>query len=396
VFIFLDHLRLAAGLRPRRSRPARVEAWPSLTILRPIRGPDPGCAENTRALLEQDYPGHLDLLFVFDSVADPDVPVVSELLRTHPQGFRGAVHLCGAPPPGRTGKLNAMISGARLARGELLGVSDSDTRPPPQLARRLVEAFAEHPKAGATFAPVVTARAPHSAGETGYALLINAWYGPAAASAAGARGVLPFIMGELMLFRRDALAAIGGFEAAQGQLVDDMFLGARLREAGYQNVTVFEQLPLVTEPLNTRAFLQLFRKWVAFSQSGLPPGFVVAHWLRGAAVVLALISAGAALVTAQWVALALALTALLLWTGSQYSLHYRFSAHTVPLRYAWMPVLLPLLGAALSISVKLSPRVDWRGRVYALGEGATLASRTEVKRADTGTTTRPTGSSFSG
>lgn len=395
-FILLDHRQLAAATLA-RARPRRAPArWPSLTVLRPIRGPDPECAENTRALLEQDYPGELELLFVFDSAADPDVAVVSELLRTHPLGARGALHFCGAPPPSRTGKLNAMISGFACARGELVAVSDSDTRPPPGLLRALVEALLCSPRPGAAFAPVVAPHPARTAGEAAYELLVNAWYGPAAARLSGPKGELSFIMGELMVLRRDALAAIGGFESAEGQLVDDMYLGARLARAGYSNLVVREQLPLVTEPLAPREFLRLLKKWVAFSQSGLPFGFVLSNWLRGAAVVAALAGAAGAAATRDAPALAISLCALWWWTASQFSLHALFSGRPLPLRYLWLPVPLPLLGAALSLAVKLKPTVTWRGRVYALGTGARLKSRTEVSRPETGTTTRPSGSSSSG
>lgn len=395
-FILHDHRRLALATLARTRLRALPPRWPSLTVLRPIRGPDPECAQNTRALLEQDYPGELELLFVFDSPADPDVAVVGELLRSHPRGTGGKVLFCGAPPPSRTGKLNAMISGFARAHGELVAVSDSDTRPPPGLLRALVEALLSSPRAGAAFSPVVAPHPARTAGEAAYALLVNAWYGPAAARLAGNRGELSFIMGELMVLRRDALAAIGGFECAEGQLVDDMYLGAQLVRAGYTNRVVPQKLPLVTAPLTPGELLALLKKWVAFSQSGLPFDFVLANWLRGAAVFAALAGAAGALATGSAAALALCLLALWWWTASQYALHALFAGQPLPLRYLWLPVPLPVLGAALSVAVKLRPTVTWRGRVYALGDGARLKSRTEVSRPEIGTTTRPSGSSSSG
>jgi ceramide glucosyltransferase len=372
-FIALEAWRLwPAALEPRRLSPHR-DRWPSLTILRPIRGPDPGCAENTRALLEQDYPGALEVLFLFDSVADPSLEVVSELLRTHPRGGIGTVRIVGPPPGGRTGKLNAMVFGLAHSHGELVAVSDSDTRPPPDLLRQLVAALFDRPRAAATFAPIATAAPPRSAGEAAYALLVNAWYGPAAAQAAAKTGTLPFIMGELMVWRREALTAIGGFEVAEGQLVDDMFLGARAVDAGFENVTVPWRLPVVTEPLSLAAFVQVFRRWVAFSASGLPPGFIIGNWLRGAAVMLAWAALIGALLAGQWLAALFPLAALVAWTAMQLGLYARYCGHPLPLRGVWLPAVLPLAGALVSLSLKFSPRVEWRGRVYELGRDATLA-----------------------
>jgi ceramide glucosyltransferase len=372
LFIAFDGLRLfRTAQEPPRPAVSR-ERWPSITLLRPIRGPDPGCAENTRALLEQDYPGTLELIFLFDSVADPSLEVVSELLRTHPRGQLGKVRVVGPPPGGVTGKLNAMIQGAAHAHGELIAVSDSDTRPPADLVRRLVDALLEHPRAAATFAPIATQAPPQSSGEAAYALLVNAWYGPAASRAAAPSGKLPFIMGELMVWRREALDAIGGFESAQGQLVDDMFLGARARELGYENFTVPWRLPVVTEPQSLPTFFRLFRRWVAFSASGLPPRFVLGNWLRGAANLAALVALVGALAERELLWALVPFAALALWTGLQSATYARYAGHHIPLRYLWVSPLLPLVGMLIAISVQLWPRVEWRGRVYALDRKAHL------------------------
>ncbi len=168
-------------------------SYPSVTVIRPIRGLDAGCRENTLALLHQHYAGQRETLFVFDSSSDAGLPIVSELIR----GRRDArIIIAGPPPPHRTGKLNAMICAMAQAKGELIAFNDSDTRPAPWLLRELVDALMTNPLAGSSFAPVVTHRAPHTAGETGYSLLVNAWCTGrgAAARAAGPMEQLPFIM----------------------------------------------------------------------------------------------------------------------------------------------------------------------------------------------------------
>jgi ceramide glucosyltransferase len=365
----IDHLRLSSVLgRPMRPpRPHRV--YPTVTVIRPIRGLDAGCRENTLALLEQEYPGGCENLFVFDTPSDPGVPVVEQILR---ERGHGRIVIAGSPPPQRTGKLNAMIVGMQQARGELIAFNDSDTRPAPDLLRTLVDALLEDPKAGDTFAPVVTHRPPNNAGETAYALLVNAWYGPAAAKAAGPDGAMPFIMGELMVFRRDALTAIGGLESAEGQLVDDMYLGTRVVEAGWKNVQVRRPLPIVTEELDFREFLKLFHRWLACSHSGLPGGFVVSSYIRGIVACLSVLGVLGAVVTGQFGAALSPLGAAVLFTWSQLTLNERFSGQKVPLRFAWMPLALPFIGAGVSVAVLINPTVDWRGRSYSLDSTAKL------------------------
>jgi ceramide glucosyltransferase len=365
----IDHFRLSRALA-RPVRPPHPHARrPSITVIRPIRGLDAGCRENTLALLDQDYPGERQTLFVFDSANDPALPVVAQVLREHGEG---EIVIAGAPPPRRTGKLNAMIVALGRAKGELIAFNDSDTRPPKDLLRCLADALLDDPKAGATFAPVVTHRAPLTAGEVGYALLVNAWYGPSAALAAGSRDELPFIMGELMVWRREGLAAIGGLEVAEGQLVDDMYLGACVAKAGLHNVQVRRPLPIVTEAFGFREFLKLFRRWLACSKSGLPRAFVVQSWVRGIVACVSVLATLLGFATGHFAAALAPLLAAALFTSSQLSLHQRFSGQRVPLRFAWMPLALPFIGAAVSLAVLVNPTVDWRGRSYTLDATAKL------------------------
>jgi len=118
----------------------------------------------------------------------------------------------------RTGKLNAMIVGAARARGSLIAFGDSDTRPDRELLRELVETLMTTPRAGSTFAPVVIDDVPRGSGDVLYALMQNALYAPLAARAAAkSNGALPFIMGQIMVFKREALDAIGGVQVATRQ-----------------------------------------------------------------------------------------------------------------------------------------------------------------------------------
>ena len=60
------------GLRRRDAR--RLPPLPSLIVVRPIRGLDPGLAANVRAGLAQTYPGSLETIFVLDDTSDLAYP----------------------------------------------------------------------------------------------------------------------------------------------------------------------------------------------------------------------------------------------------------------------------------------------------------------------------------
>ena len=228
----------------------------------------------------------METIFVFDDEDEPALPLVREAMAQHegPETF-GEVRVlfCGQPPPGHTGKLNAMIKGLREANGELVVFADSDIRPDRRALTVLVETLLANPEAGSAFAPVFSSLQPLTAGDAGYTLLLNGLYGAAANAASRLRGgKLPFIMGQFMVLRREAIEAIGGLESAQGQLVDDMYLGARISAEGYANLVSPHPVPVIQRGMSPSEFWGVYRRWIAFGRSGLPGmDFKITSFLHG-------------------------------------------------------------------------------------------------------------------
>ncbi|MGZ3439177.1 MAG: glycosyltransferase [Polyangia bacterium] len=354
----------------RRPEPPRKTLWhyPSVSVIRPVRGADVGARENFEAALDTGYPGEVETLFVFDDATDPAYPYACRAAGRHP-GAR--VLVAGPPPAGRTGKLNAMIVGLAAAKGELVAFGDSDTRPSRELLRLLVEALLDDSRAGVSFAPAVVQRPPRTAGDAGYALLINSWYG---ASAAMIRedGALPFIMGQLMLWRRSALDAIGGLAVADGQLVDDMYLGQKVVEAGLRNVMIDQPLQLTIGGMGFVEYARLMRRWLAFGRTGLPFRFNLFNGLRAAASMVALGAVALALGSGQFTAALVPALAVVAWVASTLRLHRLFGGKPIPLRHAWMAFAVPVGGPIIMASILLHRRVAWRGRAYDLDASARL------------------------
>jgi ceramide glucosyltransferase len=374
VLILLGHFQMARAIRRPPIPSARLQKYPSVTVIRPIRGLDIGSRENAEALLDQAYPGELETLFILDTESDPAYPVMVELVRARAasKGRRADVMIAGKTPPGRTGKLNAMMLGEAEAKGELIAFSDSDTRPGPHLLRTLVEELVARPRAGDTFAPIVAQSDSTHAGDVGYELLVNPWYGASVALAAGESGELPFIMGQMMVFTRPALASVGGVRCAEGQFVDDMYIGQCIARAGFKNVMVPYPLRVVTGGLGLRQFIRVFRRWMLFSQGGLPPSFVRPNWLRGVLYFTSLGVTAVALARGNWIGAVLPAAAAALFAWSQVDLQLRFGGSRVAARYLWVPFVLPIVAALVALSTKLNRNVDWRGRSYTLDASAKL------------------------
>lgn len=376
VHVIVWHHRFVRGIVRLRVPACAPARYPSLSVIRPVRGLDVGAEENFRAALATSYPGDLETLFVFDDASDPALPVARRVVAEHrASGAHGDVDIvfAGGRPAHRTGKLHAMIVGMARARGTLVAFGDSDSRPSPRLLVSLVDALYAAPDIGATFAPVVVVDPPQTLGDVGYALMLNALYGPVVARAAGARARFPFIMGQLMVLRREALAAAGGLECADHQLVDDMHIGRCVSEAGYANVMIVEPLAITNRGTPLRRFLQIYRRWMLFGQDGIPVRYTWPLWLLGAGAWLACAVFGMALATGSGWAVVPAAAVLVAKTESLVRLHVRFGGARVPLRLRPFAIALFLLAPFIVASMR-ARTVEWRGQIYALGRAHGLAA----------------------
>ncbi|HZJ54927.1 MAG TPA: glycosyltransferase [Myxococcaceae bacterium] len=375
VLLVEGHVRLRRVLARRPPPPSFPTTAPSMTVVRPVKGLDIGAEENIRAFLQMEYPGRLELLFVLDSEEDPAAPVIRRLIAEHPTGAeRVELLFSGSPPPRRTGKLNAMLVGAAAATGELVAFNDSDSRPARDLLGRLVSELLARPDCGCTFAPVVAAADRPTPGDVGYELLMNAWYGPTVSWAAEPRGELDFIMGQLMVCRRQALDAVGGVGVAEGQFVDDMYIGRALWNAGWKNVVIESPLRIVIGGMGPLQFFRTFRRWILFSEGGLSFRFTWPNWVRGVSCWVAWAVLGTALGTGSFAAAAAALLAIAFSVWTQASLQRAYHGPRIRLHQLWVPAVIPLIGGMVQIAAKLNRRVDWRGRSYDLDAEARLGS----------------------
>ncbi len=364
-----DHRRLARAARQRSVPSPLLVHYPSLTMIRPVRGLDVDAAANVAAALDTGYPGEIETIFVLDDESDPALPVLRKAIAAHTTAVGGGARIlfAGPPPLGRTGKLNAMIAGLAHARGELVGFGDSDTRPDRLVLRRVVEKLMTSNDAGAAFAPVMVREPPRSAGDAGVSVMMNGIYGPAVTWTARHFGDVPFIMGQLMVFRRQALADLGGLQQLSGELVDDMAIGIRLAALGWRNVTSAHPLPIVVRGLSRRDFALMMRRWLIFSRSGLPArAFKLPIWLRGVRFWAGLLLTLVALATGHVGAALLPAAAAVAVGLSVGRLHRRMGGARLGLRYGWMPFFLFLTAPLALITALLRPQVNWRGRTYRL------------------------------
>ena len=123
-----------------RRRPGRYRGHtPSVSILKPVRGADPGFHEALRSNASQDYPD-FEILFGVADPGDPAIPVIERVAREFP---RRSIRWIRTHPTTPNAKVGSLMEIAPEARGTVLVVSDADIRVPDGYLRDVVAPLAD-------------------------------------------------------------------------------------------------------------------------------------------------------------------------------------------------------------------------------------------------------------
>ena len=213
----------AVLLRPRREPPPErtAEETPLVSLLVPARNEAANVGSCVRSLLAQRYP-RFEVL-VLDDRSEDDTRAILE--RERARDSRLSVLAGTEPPPGWTGKNWACHQLALAARGDVLVFADADTDFfDPDAVRTVVRALHAHD------VDLLSGLPRQVLGTLGETLLVPMFYWaflsftPLALGLVWRRPAFARAVGQLMAFRREAYAAIGGHEAVRASVVDDLEL----------------------------------------------------------------------------------------------------------------------------------------------------------------------------
>ena len=210
---------LACVLRPRPVAAARAPG--PVSILKPIRGLDPGLREAIRS--HTVLLGEYELLCGVSDPRDAARSILAEFFGARP------VESSTVTPNGKVGVLMDL---ARAARYPFLVVNDADIRVEPDYLARVTAPLAD-PRVGLVtclYRPIGSTFAARFEG-----LGVSTDFAPSTL-VAHLVGVDEFAMGSTLAFRQTDLDRIGGFAAIADYLADDYQLGRRIHALGLQCV----------------------------------------------------------------------------------------------------------------------------------------------------------------
>lgn len=368
----LGYAVLAWGaVRLRRNRGARrwlggaASRPPPLTVLKPLCGAEPGLDHSLRSFCEQEYAGGVQIVFGVQHPADPALAVLEGLKRDYPRLDLTVV--VDSTRHGASAKVSNLINMMRAARHDWLVLADSDVCAPAGYLAAVAAPLAD-PTVGIVTCPYRGVPRPGLWSLLG-ALFINDWFIPSVRVAAlfGSRA---FAFGATIALRRDALDAIGGFQAIADQLADDYRLGELTRRRGQR--TVLSDV-VVDTSVDERTFRQLTQhglRWLRTIRVVRPAGYALS------AVTFSLPMAVLGCVLAGWTPVTLGL--LTATVALRLLLHFAAQAPgptgSAPPRYwtqLWAIPLADALGFALWCGAFVTREVQWRqGRYRVARDGS--------------------------
>ena len=199
---------------------------PSVSILKPVCGVDKDADVNFASYLAQDYPSY-EVLFGALEASDAAIGLVLDTIQGNK---RASLHI-GTTIRGVNNKVRVLHQLAKHASGEILVVTDADTRVSPEFLATMVAPF-EDAKVGVVTCLYKGIEASTVA-DALEGLHMSCVFAPGVACARSIGG-LDFGLGAAIAIRTEALRQMGGFERIVDYLADDYQLGHVPAMFGYR------------------------------------------------------------------------------------------------------------------------------------------------------------------
>jgi ceramide glucosyltransferase len=336
---------------------------PGVTILKPVRGLEPGARECLESFLRQDY-RPFQVIFGVGDPRDPVLPLLRELRDAFPH-LDIEVLVC-PESLGFNPKISTLRQMEPRARYGLLVIADSDVKVAPDFLRQAVAALLEP---GAGLVSFAYRSGPAAAlGARLEALTIATDFLPSVAAAHYLEGTR-FALGAAMALTRPALQNIGGLAPLADFLADDYQLGFRVAQTGLE-VKVLPQMVETRNPrLSFRDYLSHQLRWARTYRVCRPGGYL-AYGLTHALVwsLACFLASGLAPAALGLVAATLALRLSLACSAGRRGL-----GGNLPLASLGLLPLKDCLAFGLWLASFLGRGVAWKDRRFRLTPAGRLA-----------------------
>ena len=364
---------LAARIFLHQRRAQRPEFSPAVSILKSLKGLDPGMLDAFRSHCRQNYRGEFELLFGVSSLDDPAAAAVEALKTEFPERD---IRLIKCPERlGTNGKVSTLVQLALHAQHDYLLINDSDITVSPHYLERVMACFAPPHLPQASAEAIAPQRKPVG--------LVTALYRGSAHGSLPSRlealGIAAEFMGSVLLskwiergmhyglgstlaVRREALERVGGLLPLVDHLADDYELGARVARAGYRLELTSEVVETSVPAYTWRGFIDHQLRWARAVRCSRPAGYaglIVTHGLSWA--LLNIVASGLSPLSLWLLALSFFLRlAQAMTVGAEV-----LGDHEV-ISNLWLLPLRDLIALAIWVAGFAGNTIVWRGERFSL------------------------------
>ena len=352
---------VAALLFVRERRRPLAAFTPGVSVLKSLKGVDPGMMDAFRSHCKQNYGGKYELLFGVASLEGPEALAVTRLQLEFPEI---EIKLSKCPEQlGTNGKVSTLIQLAEHARYEYLLINDSDISVGPHYLEQVMAGFAA-PEVGMVTA-LYRGRAHGTVASQFEALGIATDFQPSVLLSRLLEGGLRYGLGSTLAVRREALEKAGGLEGLVDQLADDYEMGARISKAGYRVVLSAAVVETAVPAYDWRGYVDHQLRWLRTVRDARPGGYaglVVTYGIAWA--LMNVIASGVSPLSLWLLGLSLFLRlGLAMTVGAEV-----LSDHQM-LPSLWLLPLRDLLAIGLWVTGFAGNTILWRGERFVVKSG---------------------------
>jgi ceramide glucosyltransferase len=369
-------LTLLGVLKFRRQGAAQMKGaetkMSSVSILKPLHGIEPQMERNLESFFLQKYSGQFEVLFAVDHANDAALPIARKVCEKYP-AVRSQILVTGEPdwpnPPAQS--FSRM---AEVAQNEILVTSDSDVEVDQNYLSAIVPVLCDGRNGMLTcvYRGVNTGGIWSALDAVGMSVEMTA-----GVLVANLLEGMKFGLGPTIAVRREALDAIGGFEALGEYFSNDFVIGNMIASKGFQVVLSHYVVSHIVPPMTFPKMWRRQVRWAAGTKHSRPKGhfgtvfvFAMPYGLFGLL--------GAALLGNATLGFGLLCLATVNRLIEAYVVGWRVVGDRECLTKPWLYPMRDLLGFAVWAASYLSRRMRWRDGRFELVKGGRILVRDRV------------------
>lgn len=228
---------------------------PFVSILKPLKGIDDDLENNIKSFLEIDYPNY-EVIFGFHSENDPAIAIVKKLCKQY-SNIKTEI-ITNEAEIGLNPKINNLNNIYPQANGEIIFISDSNTRVDKDFLKKIIIYFKDE-KVGLVSAAIKGTQAKNL-----FALFENLHLNSftfGIVQAANSIADIQITIGKAILIRKKILDELGGFFKFKDYLAEDHLLGLEVKSRGYKVKVSTITIENINERWSLWKILNRHRRW---------------------------------------------------------------------------------------------------------------------------------------